>query len=269
MESNQNLLKVKITGIFMLKRDKRVMSGKKGQVTIFIVIALLIVGSVGLYYVLKNFKISDKKYPAELEPVNSFVMDCIKEVSEGGVIYVADRGGYLYPPEFSSSKGVPYYYYSGKSYMPTQKQVEDELANYINNELVLCVNNFVDFPDYMIKEGTPAAKVNIDDNEVIVDVIYPLSVKKGNVVFDFKEFNNVRIPTNLGLVYSAVGKVIEEQLTHEGICITCILDIAQQYDLYMDMSDEDDGKTTVFVFRDENSKINDEPLRYSFAGKYP
>ncbi len=50
------------------------------------------------------------------------------------------------------------------------------------------------------------------------------------------------------------------------VCHSCILKLAIDNDLYIEMNDYDNS--IIFSVRDENLKINGETLRFSFANKY-
>ena len=71
----------------------------------------------------------------------------------------------------------------------------------------------------------------------------------------------------MGIVYDSIEKIIKEQLNHESICLSCILDVSLENDLYVDMMDYDE-KSVIFIFRDENSIINNKTYEFVFANKY-
>jgi len=97
---------------------------KQGQVTVFIILAILIVAVIGLFFVFKG-DIIKQEVPAELQGVYDYYLSCIElEAIDGGAI-LGQQGGYIEPPEFEPGSeympfsnqldflgiGVPYWYY--------------------------------------------------------------------------------------------------------------------------------------------------------------
>tara|TARA_Y100000310_G_scaffold213829_1_gene214838 strand:+ start:14200 stop:14937 length:738 start_codon:yes stop_codon:yes gene_type:complete len=241
------------------------MKEKKGQLTIFIIIAIFIIGGVLIFFVLKTGLIKQPLSP-EAENIYSLVQSCIEQEGIKTIYTIGKNGGYFFPPEFSTESGVTYYYSGGKSYMPSKEEIENEISFYLSEILFFCTRNFVDFQDLEIKQREIKTETEIKNEEVVLNINYPITIIKEestSVIEDFK----LEIPVRLGIVYDSVAEIIQEQLTSEGICLSCLLDISLKYDLYVDMMDYDE-ETTIFIFRDENSKINNETFVWIFANKY-
>ena len=239
---------------------------KRGQVTIFIVVAIIIIGAVGLYFSLRG-GLKQQVLSPETEGVYLFVQSCIEETGEDAVHNIGQNGGYFLAPEFSTSGGIPYYYSEGKNYMPSKERVGAEVSRYVNEMLFFCTRNFIDFPDFDISQEGVKTETRIGDNKIILNVEYPLRIIKGESTSIIREFNNIEIPVRLGIVYDSIGSIIQNQLTHEDICLSCILDIALENDLYVDMLDYDE-ETLIFVIRDKTSKINEKDFEFIFANRY-
>ena len=75
--------------------------------------------------------------------------------------------------------------------------------------------NFADFPDYEIEQGNFEAKTEILDNEVFLDVNYPLTIKKGEGVSRLKNFQT-EVPIRFGSVYNVISNFIIQDLNSEG-----------------------------------------------------
>ncbi|GAG34547.1 unnamed protein product, partial [marine sediment metagenome] len=155
----------------------------------------------------------------------------------------------------------------GKSYIPSKEQIENEISDYVDKELFFCTMNFVDFPELEISQGEIKTRTTIEEDKVILNVNYPLSITKENNTALIEDFENIKIPVRLGVVYDSVEEIIQEQLSHESICLSCILEVSLENDLYVDMMDYDD-ETVIFIFRDENSKLNEVVFEFVFANKY-
>ena len=238
---------------------------KRGQVTIFVIIAVVVVASVSLFFITKGDS-GSLGLPAHAEQVYSFTDSCLEEKAKEVVYEVGQNGGYYFPTEFSTDLGIPYYYSKNESHMPSKRELEEEISFFASKKLFICTRGFVDFTNFEIEQGEIKTKTTIQDEEVILDVEYPIRIVKGDDTTIIKEFNT-KVKARLGIVYVSVYELMQDQLTRDGICLTCVSDIATKNDLYVEMFDYD-NETIVFNFRDENLKINKEFLEFNFANRY-
>lgn len=235
---------------------------KRGQVTIFIIIAIILVAAVGLYFVFRD-TLGQGVYSPEVEGIKLFVEECVKDTGEDAIYTIGQNGGYFSAIELSTSDGIPYYYHNGKEYMPSKERIEQELAFYLENSLQFCTNDFVDFSDLSIEEGEVSATAVAQDEEVIFNVEYPLSISKENATSILRDFESIKVPIRLGIIYNSIEEMIQEQLTREDICLSCLAKIGTRNDLTINMVNTEEA--IIFVVRDENYDI---PLEFKFANKY-
>lgn len=236
---------------------------KRGQLTIFLIAAIVVIAVSVLAFFMRN---SISILNPESQNVNSFVQDCLQDASDKIVYAVAYGGGYLIPPNLSDELGFPYYYYGGKNHMPSKERIENEMSDNFGKIASLCIRNFEDFKNLQITSEELSAKSRIMDDKVVFEINYPVTIRQGESSSLLGKFRT-ETSARLGIVYNAVQEFMLEQTTHDGICLNCALDVALKNDLYVDM--QNDGKNgTIFSFRDENSKINNETLQFVFINKY-
>ena len=72
---------------------------KKGQVTVFIVIAVLIIAGALIYLAVKN-SVSRDILPSNVEPVYKSFLSCVENSALTGISILESQGGYIYLPEF-------------------------------------------------------------------------------------------------------------------------------------------------------------------------
>tara|TARA_Y100000034_G_C6886885_1_gene407312 strand:+ start:87 stop:818 length:732 start_codon:yes stop_codon:yes gene_type:complete len=238
---------------------------KKAQLTIFIIIAIVIVGAIVLIFSLQTGLIKQPLSP-DAERVYNFVQGCIEEEGAETIYTIGQNGGYFFSPELSTDSGVAYYYSNGKNFMPSKEQVEKEIDILVNEKLFFCTRNFVDFTNLRITQKEIKTQSEINENNIILNVNYPISIVKGESTSLIENFE-VEILVRLGIVYDSIEKIIQEQLTHEDICLSCLLDISLENDLYIEMFNHD-NETIIITFKDKNSKINNETFVWIFANKY-
>jgi|APSaa5957512622_1039677.scaffolds.fasta_scaffold01422_9 hypothetical protein len=202
------------------------MENKKGQVAIFIILAIVIVGGVIAYFSLKgNFLAPD--VPADLKPAYDYYLSCLEATTEEGIVLLGEQGGRIdvgeffpgsaYMP-FSShldflGQGVPYWMYvSGnnllKENVPTKGEMERELAGYVEERLFDC--DFGDFElagyDVYVEKGSVVAKIN--EMDVEVDVLSKVTIFRGesSAVVEGHEF---KVSSKLGRFYDLAMDVYE------------------------------------------------------------
>ena len=198
---------------------------RRGQVTIFIILAILIVGGVIVYFALR--KPVSVEIPQNFRPVYDYYLSCLDEQARQGISLLGEQGGYIEVPEFvpgsqympfSSQldffgQPVPYWLYvSGNNIMkeqvPAKSGMEEELENYVEERV-----NYCDFSEYelqgfdvFVDDEDVDVKVDIKDNEVGVDIRNDLVIRFGDqsvVVND----HELKVDSKLGKFYDLALEV--------------------------------------------------------------
>lgn len=213
------------------KNMKRIEEGmsKKGQVSIFVIIALAIAGIVVLFFVFRGSLFAEK-IPAELQPVFDYYDSCIQDEAEAAISLAGSQGGYVYPgvyipgseyAPFSSQLNflgfpVPYWFYvSGnglaKENVPTRNQIARDISNYIE-ERVNANCNFDNFyaKGFSITLDEPSVKTTIQDAKIIVDLSANTIVTKGESSAR-KTLESVEIMSNFGKLYNTAIKIYNKE----------------------------------------------------------
>ncbi|MFH1358962.1 MAG: hypothetical protein ABIH37_03685 [archaeon] len=244
---------------------------KKSQITVFIIVAIVIVivALLILYFSAKSGLIFETGIDSEIEPVYSFVQNCVDKTSEDAIYYIGQTGGYFLVPEKSTEGNIPYYFNKGENLLPTKERIEEELSLYLNQGLFFCTKNFIDFPELEVKQQEIISEVEIVEDKVIFKIKYPLSIKKAEKTYTFEKFNS-EIPSRLNTIYDTVENIIGEQmLYHGGVCVNCISDIAYENKVYVSMNDDPfNPEVIIFSIIDDQDKINNEEYVFYFANRY-
>lgn len=238
--------------------------GKKSQVTLFIIIGLLFI--VGIVLVVLIIEPKNQEISLDVKNIKDFISNCIENTGYEAINEITLNGGYYIAPEPRTEAGIPIYFDNGINNQQKKSDIENEISNYVEKKLFFCTKNFKDFPQYDIKQGKINVITKINDDDVVLDVYYPISITLDKETIYFEKFESV-IPLRVGVLYKAILEYMAVQDNYEGVCIECLLDIALKYDIYVDMSDFGED-VIIFIFRDDYSKIGIEPLRFIFANKY-
>ncbi|MAH06708.1 hypothetical protein CMI38_00475 [Candidatus Pacearchaeota archaeon] len=242
------------------------MVSKKSQVTVFVILGIVLVGGLLVFFLARDSGKIDVVSP-EVEPVYNFVLKCLDKVSNDAVYEVMNTGGYYDLPELVTDNHVAYYYYEERSYVPSKEDIEMELESYMNDLLPLCIKNFEELPDYEVDSGEVDSEVEIEDDRVEFEVSYRLSIKKGENSYSFERFGYV-VQIRLGLIIEAVREMIDLQLeTPDDICLNCLTDVMNKYDLEMDLYEYKDD-AIIFYVLDKENEVNQDVGVFVFANRY-
>ena len=240
---------------------------KKAQVTIFVIIAILIIAAVGLFFVLKSSVGEKPKYPTETSQVYKFVQQCLEDSSELALYYIGMHGGYYLPSNNTLEYGVPYYFYNGEYYFPTMNKIEKETSLFIKDSLDECINNFEEFPEFQINASNITINTFVKDNSVLIKMDYPISIKKGENMARLKKFET-EVPMRLELMYNLSKFILDNEYENNGeLCLSCLADYQIENSLQVSMKSFEEG--VVYEIIDSSSKVNlnakgFEPEKYKF-----
>jgi hypothetical protein len=201
---------------------------RRGQVTIFIIIAILIVSLVALFFIFKD-KIIGNAIPSEISPIHNTLVSCLQEDLSLGVNLLESQGGYIYLPEydpgseympFSSQldflgNPIPYWYYvSGnnieREQVPSKAEMQNQLATLIENRARTCVFDNYYNQGYEISMDEPNASVEITNSQVVLNLKMDFAVSRGEESYDIKE-HKVVLNSDLGSLYNSALKVYNEE----------------------------------------------------------
>ena len=209
-----------LMGVRIMKNS---LLNKKAQITIYIIVAIVLVALVVGFVIIRN--LTSKGLPASIEPVYETFLSCLEEDVLTGVSVLESQGGYIYIPDFEPGSDympfssqldflgnpIPYWYYvSGNNIerekIPSKDDMEKELKTFIESETSNCVfENYYD-EGFVIQQGTPEADVQINDGTVSVSLKMPLTITKEE---DNAKINThkIEITSQLGSLYKSAREV--------------------------------------------------------------
>ena len=202
------------------------MKNKIGQVTIFIIIAIIMVSAIVLFFTFRDDLIQSE-IPASIEPVYNSFLACVEENTLTGIAILESQAGYIDLPDFEPGSSfmpfssqldflgipVPYWYYvSGnnieKEQVPSKKNMEEQLANFIEEEMTNCrFDNFYS-EGFSVSFKEPKASIKINSENLAVSIEMNLNVSKGEETILIKN-HEVNVGSKLGKLYSSAIEVYE------------------------------------------------------------
>lgn len=200
---------------------------KRGQTAIFMVAAIIILllGSFFFYTQKASLEKAELISP-ETAPVKNFIDTCISDVAAQAITILGLNGGYItFPDEINSNPRSylqlgpvssiknPYWWYEGIESIPSESFIVNQIERYIASNLDSCINDFSAFNQFDARQkGDLDVKVTLNENDVTVDVSYPLelanSLNSTTIMLDnFKE----TLPIRLKKAYETAKDIYESE----------------------------------------------------------
>ncbi len=204
---------------------------KRGQVTIFVIVAILVVAAVVLYLVFRDKGGSPQTdLPADLEAPYVTFLSCLENDVGVGVSLLESQGGYIYLPEYEQGSAhmpfssqlnfmgtnVPYWYYvSGnnlqREQVPTKSEMEEQLSRFVEAKIVNCNLDSYSEGSYDISLGKPEVSVEILENKILVNMDMNVAIFRAGDKAEIKN-HEIEYDSSLGELYnSAIVVYTKEQ----------------------------------------------------------
>lgn len=205
---------------------------KKGQLTIFIIIGLILLISAGLVVYLTTKKIvkpieEQVIVPEDARPVYEFVQGCANDIAREGLQLLGLQGGFIklpgiiertptayIPIDTMNLFKVPLWYYEGEDRTPSLGFMERELARHVNENMESCTGEFEPFKGRFAvnREGNVSARTIITDDEVILRITWPLALAASDRTTRIQDFI-VRMPVRLKQMWELANATLAAENT--------------------------------------------------------
>ena len=205
------------------------MESKKAQITLFVVVAILIVAAVS---VVIYTRAKPAFLPSEVKPVEDYFVSCASDVLEEGILTLSEQGGYIEIPKLEAGSDympfqsqisffgtvMPYWFYiSGNNIyrkeVPTVDSMEKELEDYINSNIGLCSENMDVFETQgysLTFEEAGGSNVAIENNAIAAEISLPLTIKYAGTTRRITK-HSVKINSELGSMYNLAKKIYDSE----------------------------------------------------------
>jgi hypothetical protein len=244
---------------------------KKGQITIFLVVAIVILfifaGSVFMFSKLKTAETrSETQGAGELlyvEPqITSYVENCLYDVAIPGIYLLSIQGGTIYPEDpatvLLAENGIINYGYLDSADQLSIEEMEEQLDLYIKQQLPLCIQDFYFFADQGLTISTEDITANsvIGIFKVFLSVDYKTEIVKGDDELVINSYST-SVPLHLGKAVNKAKEIIERYGNN--------LSISSVENDYFITTFPFDGSTIIYSLSDNVSEVENAPLTFMFA----
>jgi hypothetical protein len=204
----------------------KAIKGKGAQISIFVIIAIVIVAGIGIYFIVRGAD-GGVDVPSKFEPAYSSYTSCIEDISKEGALILGQKGGYVNSPEFSPGNeympfsseldflgtGVPYWYAvlgNGvvREQVPSVAKMQSDLNIYIEERISLC--DFSEVGEIDMSFGPVEVESIIRDNQIELIVNQDVDISSEETSWS-KESHSVSIDSNLGKLYETARAIYAHQ----------------------------------------------------------
>ncbi len=201
---------------------------KRGQLTLFIILGLVIVILAALYFFVAKpyvLPVSQEDLNKDMENIENDIKDCLAKVSEEPFKRIGLQGGFLTTPSGSyrlyDDSRISYLCYNipgqatCSNRMLLMKSMEKELSEALTNELPTCLNihKFSQFKPYQVSTPKkPQIDVSIRRFDAVVTLDYPvrLTSKRSPVSVEKSKFETV-LTIPLGRLYEVSQEIVNQE----------------------------------------------------------
>ena len=156
---------------------------KRGQITVFIIIAVILLFSSAIYFYYSNYTATSQiepttaittNVPQSIKPISGFVDNCLEKTADDAIVLAGQQGGHIYLDSFQKpiensvlgdmletfpggGQYVPYWYYSKDGLGTTanipqlnkvtrgDNSIQDQVEKYIRENIDSCIDGFRKF----------------------------------------------------------------------------------------------------------------------------
>jgi len=236
------------------------MKNKRGQITIFIIIAIVIVVvGILIYTFYPEIKAG---FGLGLKNPQEFIQSCIENEIEDNVEKLSLQGGSLDPAHYImyNNDKIEYICYTGEYYktcivqQPMLKEhVESEIKNEIDDDVEACFDSMEKSYqkrgyDVSLKKGEK--DVELLPKRIVATFNYSLTLTKGE---DSEKHDSFRVVMNNNLyeLISIANSILEWEATHGDAETTVYMNY--YHDLKVEKKKQSDG-TTIYIITDRNTE---------------
>jgi len=202
------------------------MISRRGQITIFIIIGIILVAAVAGFFILKD-QLFEPRIPKSIQPIYTDFLSYLEDDVLSGINVLESQAGYIYVPDFEPGSShmpfssqleflgnpIPYWYYVSenniqKEQVPSKHEMEQQLAQFIEDKAK--DNKFEEHYEngFEINYGEPKATVKIKGKEVDVRLFMDLEITREEDSVKVKE-HSVNVKSKLGELYDSARKVYD------------------------------------------------------------
>src|SRR3989338_4781916 len=193
---------------------------KTGQVTIFIILGLILLLSMGIFLYYTSQVEEEIMIPEEIDQatLTTFVQSCLDATTEKSIKTVAANGGMNKPVFYKTVEGKNISYWctgEGEEQCVNTAFLKEELAEQIVEGVKQELQKYLDFHSfeqqgYTIQEGIFEGTAILTETGIDLTITYPIKMKKEEQEATVENFR-VNFDTEIGILYTVAQHIINTE----------------------------------------------------------
>jgi len=240
---------------------------KRGQIALFVIVAILLIAAIGLVVYTQRAALGLEYISPEIQPIKAEIDKCFLTTAENGVYLLGMQGGYINPPQASLKTNlstIAYAYFKGKSIFPSVEKMQAELSNYIDTMIPQCAN-FSQFSDFSITSGTAETSTIIKENEILLNLNWPMTLEKGSS-YRMKTFS-AKVPVRLGLIQKIGSNIASSTIKDPShMDLSYLISLNEDYNMTADIIPYEND--VIYSITDPKSIVLGKPYNFLVANGF-
>lgn len=203
------------------------LSQKRGQITQFIIIGLLILILLVILFssqktVVEEQITQETKQVVEVnspKSVKQFIESCMEDISKPALYMIGLQGGSIVVPEQSYDleyTQVAYSTFDGLNLAPTKRSVQVAFQDYVRKTLPQCLQDFAAFKaqGMVIEDGEIKTEIVFADDKIMLVLHYPVNIQQKDKITTFENYKpltyGIRLSHLLDITTTLTEKAIRD-----------------------------------------------------------
>ncbi|MEM2089619.1 MAG: hypothetical protein QXL88_00800 [Candidatus Pacearchaeota archaeon] len=252
------------------------MLSKRGQVTLFIIIAIALILSLSLFWFFQRRSVQQERVEVA-KTVKGYVESCGKDRLEKIIEIIALQGGNFEKPKRfiehsfldSYNISVPLYIENSSLNVPSKEEIENQISIGLKKEMERCLNFSILPYDIWFDKENAFINSKIKKDLISSTIIIPTLIRLEKDTIVLNEFK-IEVPSRLLDLYSASIEITKDQINHpSSLCLECSLEISEKYNLQIYNIEISEFPHILFLYYLIPKDHNKDPAKiYLFAHKF-
>lgn len=256
---------------------------KNAQISVYVIISVMFILFFTVFTSIsnekkiqeleKNQKLILEKINPEFENIKKNIQNCFDENLKDATYFNSMQGGYYYyngnGAEYYDLY-IPYYIEDNTLKIPEIKTIENQLEQYVNYETFTCIEKYeyeLNEREYNLTYGNISSKIIIDNNSIINEINFPLTIHYQGQSISYNNFNS-KYKYDLLTKYNIINEYVNTHITknYPAIPLESLTKLATENNfIYEYYSYDNNSVVYMFTFDEGEDK---KPLIYSFVISY-
>ncbi len=233
---------------------------RRGQVTLFIIIAIVIVvAALITFFVIRERQRIQLEQHAKVQEIKTFVSDCLTVTMNQSEKEISSHGFYYKVPEDSMLFfliEIPYFYKNKTIKVPSLSKVEEQFSMAVENNIKECLDNFSNFKTQGIEVlWNYSIETKIKNNSISIST-FPIIIRKGGLSTTLLVSTEKK--SDLNFLHQLANEIVLEYSKKPGfLCIDCLDESSKKYGAIIKTNalfDQTNYGVYVFSITKENNK---------------